>query len=140
MPRSVIAAFVFMASIIGCGQDKASGNDTDTRTDSPRQGKAFVETTTRDLGTLKYGDVAGAKFKIKNTGDGPITISDIEKGCACTEVKYESSPIAGGSERTIEVIFDSKGLSGYQYKTIAVILEGCDAKRVKLAITANIEY
>jgi len=137
MSRHITTALLVLL-LSGCTVGSQRGRDKSA--EGGRLGEAQVETPIRDLGTLKYGDIAGTKFKIKNIGDRPITISKIDKGCACTEVKYDKGPIDGNSERVIEVIFDSSGLSGYQYKTITAMLEGCETKRIKLAITANIEY
>lgn len=126
------------SATIGCTQQTTTSSKPATQKQGC--GKAKAEQTTRDLGTLKSGDVVGVKFKLKNVGDGPLMVNGHEAGCACTDVRYVKEPIEAGGETNIEVIFDSRGLSGYQYKTVGIDIDGCESERIKLSITAKIDY
>ncbi len=129
--KRVLIASMIAASCVACEQQtaqKTSGN-----------GKAEIEQTTIDLGELDEGDMAGARFKIKNSGNGPLTILNVETSCGCTEAHFDKKPIATESTETIEIVFDTRGLSGYQYKTAVIVTDGSESNRCKVAITAKIK-
>jgi hypothetical protein len=54
------------------------------------------------------------RFIIKNTGDAPLTISDLATSCGCTSAYLDSKSIDPGKETFIEVVVDLRGESGLQ--------------------------
>jgi hypothetical protein len=49
-----------------------------------------VDNTTYKGGDAAEGSVLKAQFKITNTGDEPLKITDVRPGCGCTVVSYDS--------------------------------------------------
>lgn len=54
-----------------------------------------------DAGEVFKGEVISAKFKIKNTGDRPLVISEVKGSCSCTVTDYPEEPLMPGEEGEI---------------------------------------
>lgn len=109
---------------------------------TPQSSTSSIEfkQTTADLGELKYGDKAGARFRFTNTGQSEVRIVNVKTECSCTTATFSKEPIRPGRDGIIEIALSTEGLHGYQYKT-ATIETNCPNNRyIKLAITATVEY
>ncbi len=100
---------------------------SDSKTDKQKEkgyfvGSPKIEFSRMDLdfGTIQEGEEIMLPFRIKNTGDAPLIIYNVEPGCGCTVSKYPHKPINPGEEAEIKLIFSSTGYSGYQVKTAKV--------------------
>lgn len=113
----------------------ACNSDTDTKsepiaTNSPNevvnnpQGQTTVEwldSTYQYFGKIRKGQVLEISFRMKNTGNSPLVISNTSAGCGCTVTETPKEPIAPGEEQTIRAKYDSKSQNvGRQVKTIMV--------------------
>lgn len=76
-------------------------------------------TEKHDFGQIEWKHPATVKYSIKNTGDKPLVLTDVEPDCACTAAHWTKTPIAPGAAGEIEVVFDAKAL-GHFYKSVAV--------------------
>ena len=90
-----------------------------------------------NFGSLKAGEVVSFTFVFRNEGTKTLTITNIDSGCGCTEVKIPNKTIEPGKEGQIEVIYDSSGEVGKQLKTITVFSNAEQPKK-QLFIKANI--
>ncbi len=73
-----------------------------------------------DFGTITQGEVVTHTFRFKNSGNAPLVVKDVIPGCGCTTSKLSSTILKPGEEGTVEVIFNSQGWAGLQYKTITL--------------------
>lgn len=89
------------------------------------------------FGAIKQDEVVGALFRFRNEGEGSLLITRVEKGCGCTEVRFPQTPVGPGDPGVIEVIFDSKGFRGAQYKTVQVFCNDAQSP-VQLSFTAEV--
>ena len=81
----------------------------------------WVDSTSKDQGKVKKGQVIEIPFTIKNTGDKPLIISEVIPGCGCTVADKPEKPIMPGSEEKIVAKFNSEGQSnGVHVKNITV--------------------
>jgi hypothetical protein len=99
--------------------------------------KIKFDTTYYDYGTLIQGEKVIYTFKFKNIGDADLVILDAYSTCGCTVPNYNKEPIAPGSDGKIEVLFDSSGKRGIQYKTVTLKLN-TKQKEKSLNIKANV--
>ena len=124
----VLSATVFMACNSGNGTKEAS---TAPLTDSLKQVALhdssnyttvlWVDSTYKDVGNVKMGQVVEIPFVVKNTGDKPLIISSVQPGCGCTVADKPEKPILPGSEEKIVAKFNSEGQSeGAHTKTVTV--------------------
>ena len=84
--------------------------------------KAIIEfnQTTIDYGTIEKGSNGVREFVFKNTGDGPLLITNVKSTCGCTIPKKPEKPIEPGGVGEIEVEYDTKR-EGLFMKAISVV-------------------
>jgi len=76
-----------------------------------------------NFGSLKYQLPYTHTFIVKNAGDLPLIIFNVETSCGCTVPHWSKTPIKPGREGNIEVIFSSTNI-GFFRKTITVYYNG----------------
>jgi hypothetical protein len=96
------------------------------------------ENTLHDFGTMNSGDKARFSFAFTNTGKSDLIIGDARGSCGCTVPNFPTEPIAPGDTGSIQVIFNSRGKSGMQNKSITV-LTNCEPATKVLTIKANVK-
>jgi len=90
-----------------------------------------------EFGTINEGDTMRHEYKFTNTGDAPLIIASLKPSCGCTAGKYPKEPIQPGESGTVEVVFHSKGKTGRQEKSMAVLTNANPAK-VRLYFRGNV--
>jgi len=80
----------------------------------------FLETN-HDFGQITQGEKVSHVFKVKNTGENPLEITQVQPSCGCTIPEWTEDPIDPGKEGTIQVMFNSEGRDGKQHKTVTVV-------------------
>lgn len=74
-----------------------------------------------DFGEVKAEMENKTTFIVKNTGDNPLIIENVEASCGCTTPKKPEKPILPGQSDEIAVSFKSNpGQTGEQNKTVTV--------------------
>ena len=68
----------------------------------------WLDSTYRDMGKIKKGDMMEITFRFKNTGNKPLVIADVTAGCGCTVPEKPTEPYPPGKEGVIKAKFDSK--------------------------------
>ncbi len=74
-----------------------------------------------DFGNVESGEVVEHVFSFKNTGEGPLIITNATASCGCTVPSWPKDPIEPNGEGEIKIRFDSKGKSGNQNKTVTIM-------------------
>lgn len=75
-----------------------------------------------DAGNVAVGEVIKASFKVENTGDSPLVISDVKPTCSCTVSDFPKDPIAPGETGVIKATVDTKNASvGRLQKSIRIL-------------------
>ncbi len=79
------------------------------------------EKTEHDFGVIseKSGTVTG-EFLLKNQGQAPLFISDINTACGCLAPEWDKSPLAPGGTTKIRVQFNPKDRPGSFLKPIQI--------------------
>lgn len=95
------------------------------------------DTTYYDFGTLVQGEEAAYTFRFENTGKADLVIYDAFSTCGCTVPDYSKKPVSPGENGKIEVVFNSSGKFGLQYKTVTLKLN-TEMKQKTLTIKANV--
>jgi hypothetical protein len=93
------------------------------------------DTLFHNFGTLIQGEQVAFTFNFKNTGKSNLIIKDAYSTCGCTVPDYSTKPILPGEEGKIEVVFNSEGKRGLQYKTLKL---NTIKKEKTLTIKANV--
>jgi hypothetical protein len=100
-----------------------------------------IDEIEKDAGIILEGTTKQAEyeFKIKNTGDSTLIISQVRPGCGCTVVSFDSV-IAPGSEGTLKPKVDLKGMrSGEFHKSMSVMSNASNQPTLRLSLKGKIE-
>lgn len=74
-----------------------------------------------NFGNVKAEVSNEAAFKVTNTGEKPLIISNVETSCGCTTSKKPEKPILPGESDELVVTFKSNpGQVGEQHKTVTI--------------------
>ena len=104
---------------------------------SEPQADISFEKSTFDFGEIKQGQVVTATFKYKNTGKGPLILSNVATTCGCTVPAWPKEPLAPGKSAEITATFNSAGKMGQQNKVITVFSNGKSAQS-QVSIVCNV--
>lgn len=75
-----------------------------------------------DAKTVAVGEVIKAKFKVENTGDAPLVLSDVKGSCSCTVTEYPKDPIQPGESKVIVAKVETKNASpGELNKSVTIL-------------------
>jgi hypothetical protein len=74
-----------------------------------------------DFGDIYQGDKVEHIFKLENTGNQPLIITNVQTTCGCTATEWPREPVMPGETASLKVNFDSAGKYGRQNKVISVI-------------------
>ena len=117
-------------SIVSCGTSDKQGptvtNEQAAVTPAARTDSAslttiqWIDPVTLDLGSITKGQVVELSWKFKNTGNKPLTITNVSAGCGCTTPDPPKEPIAPGAEGVIKAKFNSENFSGHVTKEVYV--------------------
>lgn len=120
----ILSSIALMALLLlSC---KNNGDKTSAAIDTAAKDTAHYTTIQwidliKDIGNVKFGDMATIQFKFKNTGSLPLFVINVEPGCGCTVADYPKMPVAPGKEGIITAAFDlNKGHEGDFRKNINV--------------------
>lgn len=99
----------------------------------------WPDSTFRDFGKVKEGEILEVSFRFKNTGDKNLVISDVRPGCGCTDGQKPEEPIAPGKEGVIKAKFNSKGQHlGENRKNITVTANTKPSQITELSFKAEV--
>ena len=77
-----------------------------------------VDKPTHKFPKTNEGVVLEHYYKITNTGNAPLIISDYRVQCTCTKAVLPKKPIAPGETFLLKVTFDTNGKYYFQDRTI----------------------
>lgn len=127
-----IALWAILAAALAAGCRSGNGKKaTAAETRIEVTGKVW------DFGEVAEGEEVCHTYRYRNTGEHGLLVKGADAGCACTTVKYDKEPVAPGKEGKIEIVFNSKGRFGKQYKEIRIFANVPNGE-VTLAFTADV--
>jgi hypothetical protein len=94
--------------------------------------------TKYDFGKMKEGDKVRHTWKVKNAGEHPLFISNVQTSCGCTAPFFSKEPILPGKEGEITLEFNSAGKAGDVNKN-ALIIANADNAPFSIGFTAQVE-
>jgi hypothetical protein len=97
-----------------------------------------VAQTKFDFGKITDGDKVSHTYVVKNIGDKPLVISNVQTSCGCTAPFFPKEPILPGQEGNITLEFNSAGKSGLVNKN-ALIIGNADNAPFSIGFTADVQ-
>lgn len=73
-----------------------------------------------DYDTITEGQDINRTIKFINTGKNPFFITEVKVSCGCTIPSYENEPVKPGDTGNVEVLFQSKGKSGFSMNKLSL--------------------
>lgn len=119
----VISSIYVLSNFYSCSsKPKIEQNKYDSISDTTVKKSALLmfRDDFYDFGTIVQGEVVSHTFYFYNAGDDVLIVKDIIPDCGCTKPKIAKKILEPGEESSVEVIFDSKGWYGSQYKSVAL--------------------
>jgi hypothetical protein len=104
--KKLFIILVIALSVTACKNADKSATGSSTSDSTTIQ---WPDSTFRDFGKVKEGDMLEVSFRFKNTGESNLIISNVRPGCGCTDPQKPDEPIAPGKEGVIKAKFNSKG-------------------------------
>ena len=78
-----------------------------------------------DYGTIEQDSDPFRVFKFKNTGNGPLLITNARGSCGCTVPSYSKAPVAPGETSEIKVRYDTHRIGQFRKRvTLTTNVEG----------------
>jgi hypothetical protein len=101
--------------------------------------KSRVQTSDTFLkfGDVRYGDEVGGSVWVKNIGDCPWKVKQIDVGCGCTQVVFDEKQLSPNDSVKIDIYFNTNGLDGYQMKSIT-IYDNSETGSIELFVSATV--
>ena len=93
--------------------------------------------THHDFGRITPDRKVAAKYKVSNTGNAFLSITQVRPSCGCTYTMLGKWSLAPGESTEIEAMFDPKGVKGAVRKSIEVVCN--DPKTPTLTLTLEAE-
>lgn len=98
-------------------------------------------TDTLHFGTLKQGETAVQRIRLRNAMRRPMIVLRDEATCGCVSVVYGQKPVAVGECLEVEVRLDARALQGWQLKLLRLQIDGAtDPVRMVVEATVEEEY
>jgi hypothetical protein len=72
-------------------------------TDTGLETTVFVEQDEIEIKDLQVGKKSVAVFRLKNTGNRPLTITRVDTSCGCIVASWDKKPVKPGEETEITV-------------------------------------
>ena len=100
---------------------------------------AKFDKTKHKFGKVKSGSKQTHKFVLTNEGKNELKIRKVKASCGCTATRPGKRTLKQGEQTEITVIFNTRGRSGSQHKTVTVITNDPKKPKKILHIQANIQ-
>lgn len=139
----IISFLVFALSSCGNGEktmstELVSNPKSANSSDSEDAPAIKFDKNQHDFGNTMQGERLSYSFKFTNVGKKDLIISQASASCGCTVADFPQNPISPGGIGNITVVFDTKGLKGYQSKSITVFANTIP-NQISLRITSMVE-
>ncbi len=122
--RNAILALFVVSFLFSCRENdskqKVSGSMQLPKDSSLFTKITWLDSTSRDYGTIPEGQKLEVAYRFLNSGDKPLIIARVQPSCGCTIAEQPDEPIMPGKEGIIKASFNSEGRIGINHKKLYV--------------------
>lgn len=94
--------------------------------------------THHDFGRITPDRKVAAKYRVTNTGNATLNITQVRPSCGCTATMIGKWSIGPGESTDLEATFDPRGLKGGVRKSIAVVSNDPKTPAANLTLEAEV--
>lgn len=87
------------------------------------KGRLTFASKTQDTGEILDSTLGHVSFLFRNTGSGPLTITQVKPSCGCTVPELAKKTYMPGEQGALEVTFDPKGKRGAIARNITIFTD-----------------
>jgi hypothetical protein len=116
----LIVLFLFIACTNSPKDSKEANTSTSNQSGKEKYADLQYIEDFFDFGSITQGEVVTHTFRFRNAGTDDLIIKDLIPDCGCTKPTVDKKVLKPGEEGSVEVIFDSNGWQGSQYKSLAL--------------------
>lgn len=106
---------------------------------APAGGRIEVAEPVFDNGVTVRGEEIRHVFTLRNVGDSAVTILETKAGCSCTAAVVSNPVVEPGATAEVEVIFNTRGRSGAQSKSVKVHTNSATTPVVILTVSGEVK-
>lgn len=110
----ILPLLLVVFSGVGCRQKKVAAVQAVPGNVMEISAKRITENArdTINLGIIREGEKVTAGIFLKNAGDTPFVVENVDSGCGCVLFGYSKQPVTPGEGIAVELTFNSAGLYG----------------------------
>lgn len=97
-----------------------------------------VDKEVHDYGKIPAGANGTCEFKVTNTGDQPLIITNCKGSCGCTVPKCDTAPIKPGQSTLVTVKYDTKRVGAIN-KSVTISSNAANSPEKIVRITGTVE-
>lgn len=116
--KQLAASFILILSLISiqCSNAKSAGKPT------PENSFAEIKFRAEEgqMGIIPAKGTTDYNFVFLNTGNTPLTLTEVKGSCHCVYTDWSKIPVNPGDSAKIKVSFDPEGVPGIFIRTITV--------------------
>ncbi len=139
---TILFAFIISANVfISCADgnsaatekiNKENLDNAKSRDKEIKKGTASIsfDKLVHDFGTVNEGDFVETVFKVTNSGNSDLVITNAQASCGCTVPLWPKAPIKAGESGDIKVRFNTNGKPNRQSKTITLTTNTASGREV----------
>lgn len=91
-----------------------------------------------DYGTIAQNSDGVRTFKVTNTGDKPLLITQCQGSCGCTVPECQKEPILPGASSTVSVKYDTNRVGPFN-KTVTITSNATNEPTKQIKVAGNVE-
>ena len=113
------------------------GSQAIAQTQVKNGAKMSVNEDVHDYGTVELGGDGVCYFKVTNTGNAPLILSNVKGSCQCTVPSWPKEPIAPGKTAQIKVKYNTSR-AGSINKSVTITSKAVDTPTKVVRIKGNV--
>jgi hypothetical protein len=141
MKKNIIlfALLITTTCLVSCANGNASTKVNKENLDNAKyrdteieKGVATISLDKReyDFGAVNEGDIVETVFKVTNSGDTDLVITDAKVTCGCTVPIWPKEAIKPGETKDVKVRFNTSGKNNRQQKNITLITNTLSGREI----------
>jgi len=131
--------FVISCLVVASVASACSKSSPIQEPQAPAGGRIEVAEPLFDNGVTVRGEEIRHVFKLKNVGDSAVTILETKASCSCTAAVVSNPVVEPGATADVEVVFNTRGRSGAQSKSVKVHTNSATTPVVILTVSGEVK-